>query len=125
MKLHSILGIGNHAADSLPAFIRKLQDIRGVRVIRLQGSVGKEIGAQADAADEAAAKSGAFARPLLFDFKDTTECDFVTLAYMVRALRRRMTAHAHVGIINAPPQLVAELEMAKLDATFHVFASEE
>lgn len=96
-----------------------------MRVIRLQGPVSREIAAQADAADEAAERSGAFARPLLFDFKDATECDSVTLGYMIRALRRRMAAQAQVGIINAPPQLVAELEIAKLDRLLHVFASED
>jgi anti-anti-sigma regulatory factor len=126
MKLFAILGHAKPASDRPPDFIRELQDIRGVRVIRLQGPVGKEIGAQANAADKSAAESeGVFLRPLLFDFKETTHWDFVTIAYMVRALRRRMAAHTQVGIINAPPQLVAELEMVKLDAMFHVFASEE
>jgi anti-anti-sigma regulatory factor len=126
MKLFAILGHAKPASDRLPDLIREFQDIRGVRVIRLQGPVGKENGAQADAADKAAAESeGGFSRPLLFDFKETTHSDSVTVAYMVRALRRRISAHAQVGIINAPQQLVAELEMAKLDAMFHVFTSEE
>jgi hypothetical protein len=76
MKLFTILGLNKPAPDTLPEFIRELQDTRGVRVIRLQGSVGKEIGAQAKAADEMAARSeGVFARPLLFDFKGTTGWD--------------------------------------------------
>ena len=36
-----------------------------------------------------------------------------------------MAAHAHVGIINASPQLIAELEITKLKGMFSVFASEE
>lgn len=125
-KLFARLGHPKPVSDRPPEFIRELKDIRGVRVIRLQGAVGKEIGAQADAAIKASAESDdVFSRPLLFDFKETTHLDFVTVAYMVGALRRRVAAHAQVGIINAPSQLVAELEMAKLNEMFHVFASEE
>lgn len=126
MKLLTILGIEKPAPDALPEFIRDIQDIGGVRVIRLQGPVGKEIGAQVKAADEAAARSeGVFARPLLFDFKGTTGWDFSTVSYLVLALRRRMAAHAQVGIINPPPQLIAELELAKVEGLFRVFASEQ
>jgi hypothetical protein len=126
MSLHTILGHAKPARDVLPHFVCELQDIRGVRVIRLQGPVGMEIGQEAQAADEMAAKSeGVFTRPLLFDFKDTTAWDFSTVAYMVQALRRRMAAHAQVGIINAPAQLVAEIEIAKVGSWFRVFASEE
>jgi hypothetical protein len=45
MKLLHILGLGHNQPDELPEFIRELRDIRGVRVIRLQGPVGKDIGA--------------------------------------------------------------------------------
>src|SRR5262249_23075165 len=86
MDLHAIFRHGPRD-EMLPEFIRELRDIRGVRVIRMHGPVGRAIGTQVDAVDKAAASSGAFSRPLLLDFKDTTECDFVTVAYMVRALR--------------------------------------
>jgi hypothetical protein len=36
-----------------------------------------------------------------------------------------MAAHAQVGIINPPPQLIAELELAKVQGLFRVFPSEE
>jgi hypothetical protein len=126
MSLLTILGLARAKPDTLPEFIRELADIRGVRVIRLRGEVGKGIGQQAKAVDEAAARSeGVFARPLLFDFSGTTGWDFATVSYMVLALRRRMAAHAQVGIINPPPPLIAELEIAHLTPLFRVFASEE
>jgi anti-anti-sigma regulatory factor len=126
MSLLRILGLARAKPDTLPEFIRELQDIRGVRVIRMHGTVGKEIGAQAEAVDLAAARSeGVFARPLLFDFSGTTGWDFATVSYMVLALRRRMAAHAQVGIVNPPPQLLAELEIAHVESLFRVFASEE
>ena len=123
--MFSLLSHGNPARDSLPGFIRAIDEIRGVRVVRLQGSVGKEIGAQADAADKAAARTNAFARPLLFDFAGTEGWDFSTVSYLVLALRRRMASHAQVGIINPPPTLIAELEMARVGTLFRVFPSEE
>jgi len=126
MKLFTIFGHAKAEPDAIPEFIRELQDIRGVRVIRLQGPVGKEIGREAQAVDEAAAKTeGVFSRPLLFDFKETTDWDFSTVAYLVQALRRRMPARAQVGVINAPPKLLAEIEIAKLGAMLRVFVSEE
>ena len=85
-----------------------------------------EIGQQAQAADEAAAHTeGVFARPLLFDFKDVTDVDFSTVAFLVKALSRRVQAHAQVGIINPPPHLIAELEIARIGSLFRVFESEE
>ncbi len=125
MKLSTILHHTPPTPDATPEFIREIVDIRGVRVVRLQGSVGREIGGQAEAAQDAAAKlEGVFARPLLFDFKDTTNCDTATVAYLVRALRQRMAAHAQVGIINAPPKLLAELNIARIEDLFRVFATE-
>lgn len=126
MNLFTMLRHASPEREALPHFIREIQDIRGVRVIRLQGAVGMAIGREAQAADEAAARTeGVFARPVLFDFKDTTACDFSTIAYLVQALRRRMPAHAQVGIINPPAQLVAEMEIAKVNSWFRVLASEE
>ena len=125
MKLLQLLGLELGRPHELPAFVRELRDIQSVRVIRLQGSVGKEIGKEADEADEAAAKGDAFERAILFDFRGATDCDSLTIAYMVRALRRRMAAHAQVGIINAPQQLLAELEIAKLKGMFRIFDSEQ
>lgn len=126
MHLLDVLGLARDAPKALPAFIREVQDIRGVRVLRLQGPVGKEIGRQFRAAEEAAEKSkDVFLRPLLIDFKGTTGWDFSTVAYVVETLRRRMPAHVQVGIINPSPQLTAEFKIAKLDGMFRFFASEE
>jgi len=126
MKLFAILECSKPAPQALPGFIRDIEDIRGVRVLRLRGSVGKEIAAEARAAQGAAARSAdVFSRPLLFDFKDTTGSDFATLGYLVGAIRNRMAAGAQVGIINAPPQLVAELSIAKIETLVRVFASEQ
>jgi hypothetical protein len=109
-----------------PDFIREVEDIRGVCIIRMQGVVGRDIGPQASAADEAAAKRpGVFERPVLFDFAGTSGWDFSTIAYLVLALRRRVAAHAHVGIINAPPRLIAELQIGHVETLFRIYGSEE
>src|SRR5262245_17631182 len=81
----------------LPSFIRAVEDVRGVRIIRLQGPVGMQIGEEEQRAEAASQAAGAFARPLLLDFKATTAWDSSTIAYLVRALRRRVAAHAAVG----------------------------
>lgn len=126
MSLLAVLGLTSHAQDATPGFIREVEDTRGVRVIRLHGAVGREIGRQASAADEAAAKRpDVFERPVLFDFAGTTGWDFSTISYLVLALRRRMAVRAHVGIINAPPRLIAELEIGHVERLFRIYASEE
>jgi hypothetical protein len=126
MSLLTILRLANHGQDAIPDFIREVEDIRGVRVIRLQGAVGREIGPQASAADGAAARRpGMFERSVLFDFAGTTGWDFSTISYLVMALRRRMAARAHVGIINAPPRLLGELEIGHVKTLFRIYASEE
>lgn len=66
-----------------------------------------------------------FERSLLLDFAETTGSDFSTVAYLVDALRRRVATSAHVGIINAPPPLLAELAIARLEGLFSVFGSEQ
>jgi hypothetical protein len=122
----AILGHAKPARDALPEVVRENQDIGGVRVIRLQGSVGKDSGSRAKVVDEQAARAeGVFSRPLLFDFNGTTGWDFSTVSYLVLALRRRMAAHAPVGIVNAPAPLIAEMEIGRVDALFRIFASEE
>lgn len=109
-----------------PAFIQSVEEVRGVRIVRLQGPVGMQIGLQARAAVEAmGAAAGAFSRPLLLDFKATTAWDSSTIATLVQALRRRVAAHAKVAIINAAPKLLAELEISKLRDMFPTYSSEE
>src|SRR5262245_9160909 len=90
------------APHLLPSFIRAVDEVRGVRIIRLQGPVGVQIGEEEQNAEAASQAAAAFSRPLLLDFKDTTAWDSSTVAYLVRALRRRMAAHAPVAIVNAP-----------------------
>src|ERR1700754_2845534 len=94
-------------ANLLPSFIRAVEEVRGVRILRLQGPAGMEIGEEEPAAEAASKAAAAFSRPLLLDFQATTAWDTSTIAYLVRALRRRVAAHAPVAIINAPPKLVA------------------
>lgn len=85
-----------------------------------------QIGQEHRAAEEASqAAAGAFSRPLLLDFKATTAWDSSTIAYLVRALRRRIRAHAKVCIINAPPKLLAHLEICRLRDMFPIYASED
>ena len=110
----------------LPSFIRAVEDVRGVRIVRLQGPVGMEIGQEEREAEEAIeAAAGAFSRPLLLDFKATTSWDSSTIAALVQALRRRLAAHAKVAIINAPPKLLAELEITRLRDMFPIYSSED
>ena len=126
MGLHSFFHFEQEPPASLPESIRAIEDIRGVRVIRLRGPVGRDIGADADATDKAAARTGGvFSRPVLFDFRETTGCDSATVAYLIRALRRRLAAHMPVGIVNVPPKLAAELEISRVEPLFRVFSSEE
>jgi len=97
-----------------------------VRVIRLRGPVGRDVGPDADAVDHAAARAhGVFDRPVLFDFKEATDCDSATIAYLIRSLRRRLATHMPVGIVNAPPKLVAELEITRVEPLFRLFGTEE
>ncbi len=111
--------------ELLPSFIQAVDDVRGVRILRLQGPVGVQIGQETREAVASAEAAGAFSRPLLLDFKATTAWDSSTIATLVQALRRRMAAHAKVGIINAPPKLIAELEISKLRDMFPIYASED
>ncbi len=112
-------------AHLLPSFIRAVEEVQGIRVIRLQGPVGTEIGKEEQEAETAGKAAVAFSRPLLLDFKDTTAWDSSTVAYLVRLLRRRVAAHAAIGIINAPPKLLAELEISRLRDTFPIYSSED
>ena len=115
-----------HLLPSLPSFIRAVEDVRGVRIVRLQGPVGMQLGQDQRAAIEASqAAAGAFSRSLLLDFKATTAWDSSTIATLVQALRRRVAAHAKVAIINAPPKLLAELEINKLRDMFPIYSSED
>lgn len=98
MGLLDFLTLAKPRADGQPSMIREIRDIGGVRVIRLQGPVGKEVAAEADQAEKQAEQiAGAFTRPLLFDFAGTSGWDFSTVAYLVRALRRRMASGACIG----------------------------
>jgi anti-anti-sigma regulatory factor len=109
-----------------PSFIRAVEEIRGVRIVRLQGPVGMQIGQEERKAEATSERTaGAFSRPLLLDFKATTAWDSSTIAYLVRALRRRVPAHARVAIINAPPKLLAELEICRLRDMFPIYSSED
>ena len=110
----------------LPSFIRAVEDIRGVRIIRLQGPVGMQIGQEEREAEETIEwTAGAFSRPLLLDFQATTAWDSSTIAYLVGARRRRTRSHAKVAIINAPLKLLAELEISRLRGMFPIYSSED
>jgi anti-anti-sigma regulatory factor len=108
-----------------PSFIRAVEDVRGVRIIRLQGTVGMQIGKEEGEIEKSRWTAGAFSRSLLLDFESTTEWDSSTIAYLVRAMRRRVSAHAKVAIINAPPELVAVLEISRLRDLFPIYSSED
>jgi anti-anti-sigma regulatory factor len=124
MTLRDMLHVLGHA-PVLSSSIRAIEEIRGVRVVRLRGPVGRDFGRDAEAAARAAGAEGAFDRPVLFDFKEATDFDSATVAYLIQALRRRIGAHVPVGIMNAPPRLVGELEISRVERLFHVFRTEE
>lgn len=124
MTLRDMLHMLGHAPGHTSS-IRAIEEISGVRVLRLRGPVGQDVGLDAAAADQAARAEGAFNRPVLFDFKEATDCDSATVAYLVQALRRRVGAHVPVGIVNAPARLVGELEISRVERLFHVFRTEE
>jgi anti-anti-sigma factor len=114
------------APRRLPPFVRAVEDVRGVRIVRLQGPVGMQLGQQERAAVEASeAAAGALARPLLLDFETTTAWDSSTIAALVQVLRQRLAARAKVAIINAPRKLVAELEISRLSDMFPIYSSED
>jgi hypothetical protein len=125
MDLWSMLGCGEARPAATPAFVQAIEDVRGVRIVRLRGPVGATVGAEYEAADKAEDRDGAFGRPLLLDFKATTAWDTATVAFMVQALRRRVAGHVPVGVINAPAPLIGELEIAKLTSLFRVFRTED
>jgi ABC-type transporter Mla MlaB component len=110
-------------SERFPDFIREVTDSGGVRVFRLHGPVGKDIGDQFSAA-QAAASPTSFLKSLLIDFAGTTSCDFATVAFLVKLIRNRMDSGARVGIINAPPELLAEIRIAKVDSMLLIFDSE-
>src|SRR5689334_12311604 len=86
------------ALHLLPSFIRSVEDVRGVRIVRLQGPVGMQLGQKERQAIEVSdAAAGAFSRPLLLDFKATTAWDSSTIAALVQALRRRLAANVKVA----------------------------
>src|SRR5262249_10121588 len=126
MNLLSLICRTTPTRQALPPFIRRIEDIRSIRFVRLQGPVGMDIGAQAAAAEDMAAQSeSVFQRSVIFDFQSTSDWDFATVSYMVEALRNRLAAHAQVGLINVPPKLIAELEIAKVQGLFRIFDSEK
>lgn len=125
MRIRDIFKSGPPEPHALPGFIREVQDVKNVRILRLHGSVGKDIGGQVREWQKEDEESGAvFERPLLMDFAGTTDWDFSTVSYLVLSLSKRMHAHARVGIIHAPPELLAELKIVKLDNLFEVFDTE-
>lgn len=113
-------------AGAMPDFVEAIEDVGRVRIARLRGRVGKEIGAEVEEVQEAAEEEpGALSRHLLLDFRGTEGADSSTVAYLVRSLRARMPTGAKVGILHPPKELIAELEIARLDDLFPVFESEE
>ncbi len=126
MDLLDVLFRSKLTPEALPECIRELCDIHGVRVLRMQGNVGKEVADQFAVVQNAAATNGeVFKRSLLIDFAGTSGWDTATIAYIVSATRNRMAAGATVGIINASETFLAVVDIAKLGKLLHIFGSEE
>jgi anti-anti-sigma regulatory factor len=109
----------------LPPFILRVEEVRGVRILRLNGDVGKSIGKEVQDAEGGSEKAGDYCKNVLFDFEQVTTCDFSTIAYLVNSLRKHAGHSTRVGIIKPGDMLNAELEISKLDPLFECFASEE
>jgi|SoiMethySBSTD1v2_1073268.scaffolds.fasta_scaffold2669034_2 anti-anti-sigma regulatory factor len=108
-----------------PPRIKSVEERDGVTIVRLQGRVGMSLGAEATSVETRLnGGEGARERPVIIDFAGTREIDFTTLAVLVHALRDRDRTQARIGIINAPPKLRAEIDMAKLGKLLPVFGSE-
>jgi len=113
-------------AGGMPDFVDAVEDVGRVRIARLRGNVGKAIGAEVEELHDAFEEDpGAFSRHLVLDFEVTEGADSSTVAYLVRALKARMPAGMKVGLLHPPRELIAELEIARLEALFPVFESEE
>jgi ABC-type transporter Mla MlaB component len=124
VKLPNLLKRSVPAPDALPSYVASVEDVRGTRVVHLTGPVGKTMGADVKAANEAWHKSGdVFDRPVVLDFAATSGCDFSTVSFLVDALQRRLASGSSVAIVNAPEELVAELQIARVDGLFGVYGS--
>lgn len=113
------------AQTALPPFIRRIDEAPGVRILRLQGDVGKAIGREAKDAESAGDKAGDYEKNVLFDFAHVTVCDFSTVSFLVNSVRKHAARSTRVGIVNAGSQLKAELEISKLESILECFPSEE
>jgi anti-anti-sigma regulatory factor len=113
------------AQATLPAFIHRVDENRGVRILRLQGDVGKSIGKEVQQAETAADNAGDYGKNVLFDFAHVTVCDFSTVSYLVNSVRKHAGRSTRLGIINAGPHLRAELEISKLESILECFSSED
>lgn len=108
----------------LPPFLRAVETIDGVCILRMQGNVGRCIAGEVNERADAVDGLELFNRPLLIDFSGTSGSDFSTVAYLVQAVRNRVHAHAKVGILHAPKELKTQLEMAKVEGLFGMYEDE-
>jgi len=124
MRIWDILR-GCDSGGKLPPYIRAV-DARGdIKVVRLQGDVGKSIGEQVHVPDEALREPGEAGQSMIFDFAGTTGADFSTVSYLVEAVRYGKVSGTRVGIINAPQELLAVIDVAKLSEICRVYESED
>jgi anti-anti-sigma regulatory factor len=124
MHLLDFFSQDHQPTDVPPPFIRAIEEIGDVRILRLQGDVGAAIGPQVTERNRVGQSGGVFERPVVIDFAGTTGADFSTVSYLVDALRRRTRSGQRVALINVPALLIAELEIARLKDRFPVYASE-
>lgn len=125
MSLRNLFHKTAPGPDSLPPYVREVNDVGGVRILRLQGHIGKETASQGEAYFSAAQQEPEpFNKSLLLDFAGTTGADFSTVAYIVRSVRARLKTGRRVGIINATRELAGEIEIARLTDMLVMFDSE-
>ncbi|MBX3389204.1 MAG: STAS domain-containing protein [Phycisphaeraceae bacterium] len=123
MDLHRLFS-KHEPPVGLPPFLRAVETIDGVCIMRVQGNVGRGIADEVNARVEKANQLGLFNRPLLIDFSGASGSDFSTVSYLVEAVRRRMHAHAKVGLLHAPKELKTQLEIGKVEGLFGMYENE-
>ena len=123
MELEDFFSSGDAPAN-LPPLLRSVELRNGVCIMRLQGNVGREAAGDAQKTIDEADRVGLFNYPLLLDFAGTSGSDFATVAHLVNAVRRRKDAHAKVGILHAPAELRAQLELAKVEGLLGMYEDE-
>jgi ABC-type transporter Mla MlaB component len=110
----------------LPSWITSIDNRQGVMVVRLGPEVDRVTeGEISDKSNILNAMPDAWEHSVVFDFAQTCDVDFTTVAFLVLALRMRVPTHAKIAIINPPAKLRDLIGISRLGDTLPEFASED